>query len=527
MAQFNRRAEWVWRPRGVSAVGFNAATPLVADETNRYVYFRRTFDLAHVPDSANVFASADGRYQLFVNGQLVGRGPARSSSSFQYVDPYDLAQYLRVGRNVIAALAHSYGRNTAWYELPSWDHARAFGCGGFFLQGDAGEVRLDTNHAWLCRESEAWQRDAPSNSLGFMEYFDARRAPVAWSEIEFDDADWTRAEILRVPGRNYAGDVVPFQTLVPRDIPAQREGFVAPQKSWVLGQVNHRDDVPSLAERLEREIIEPISSCHVNESRNEIMTTQDCGVVMLFDFGEIVAGRIYFDLNGAAGSILDFTYGEELESDGRVRMLGGIPGFDVPPAHRYIARDGAQTWERFEWNGLRFAQITFRNCARPLSFNLSVHTTEYPVEPRGQFECSDESLNRIWQAGAKTLRLCMHDAYVDCPSREQRQWMDAYLESLICFAAFGDYALTAKLLRQMAQSQRNDGLTMMAAPGDFSLASFTNIPDFCLHWILTIGAYVQFSGDTKIVDELRKFVVENWNEVSIPFNRYDLCRALQ
>jgi hypothetical protein len=44
---------------------------------NRYVYFRRTFSLERDAHNAFVFVSADGRYQLFVNGHRVRRGPSR------------------------------------------------------------------------------------------------------------------------------------------------------------------------------------------------------------------------------------------------------------------------------------------------------------------------------------------------------------------------------------------------------------------------------------------------------------------
>ncbi|MCL5951385.1 MAG: glycoside hydrolase family 78 protein [Chloroflexi bacterium] len=515
MGQFNRRAEWIWRPRGLTGVGFSTSSPRLSEEANRFVYFRRVVEVADAIQSAQVHVSADGRYQLFVNGQRLGRGPARCTPAWQYVDPYDLAPYLHAGRNVIAVLAHSYGRNTSWYELPSWDHARAFGCGGFFLQGDlmtASEtVRLDTGDSWRCLTSEAWQRDAPSGSLGFMEYYDARRAPDGWTHVDFDDTPWERAEILRVPGRNYAGDVVPFSALVPRDIPYLFERMHAPQAVLTCAEVVNAPD-SNLAEQLTRETLQPLSRCRSSTpgvATAEIVTTDECSVCLVLDFGEVVAGYIHFDLDGPAGAVVDFTYGERLEPDGRVLMMGGIPGFDVPPVHRYILREGSQSWERFEWNGLRYLQVTFRQCLRPLRVRaIAINATGYPLQARGKFECSDELLNRLWQAGAKTLSLCMHDGYEDCPTREQRQWMDAYLESQINYAAFGDSHLIAKLLRQIAQSQRPDGLTMMAAPGDFSVASFTNIPDFCLYWILAIGAYVRYTDDTAVVDELYPSVLK-------------------
>ena len=510
---FERRAEFIWRPRGLDRVTFSTAAPRLPEETNRFAYFRRVVEIADAPQTARALATADGRYQLFVNGVRVGRGPARSSAAFRYVEPHDLAPLLKVGRNVIAALAHSYGRNTAWYELPSWDYARAFGCGGFFLQGEivtaSDTVRFDTDATWRCLTSEAWQRDVPSNSLGFMELYDARHAPEGWMEAAFDDSAWENAEVLRVAGRNYTGDVIPFQFLMPRDIPAQREGPLATSKVLSCHEVVNAPDSNDLAAQMEQESFAPLKQCQVNESRDEILTTKDHSVSILYDFGEVVAGYIRFEVEGSAGATIDFYPGEQLLPDGRVRIFDGIPGFDASIAHRYILREGAQTWERFEWNGLRYLQVTYRNCIRPVRARaVTVNQTGYPVESRGQFECSDDALNRIWRAGVRTLRLCMHDAFVDCPSREQRQWMDAYLDSRINYAAVGDTQLTARLIRQIALSQRPEGLTMMAAPGDFSVASFTNIPDFSLYWIMTIGDYLQFAGDTQIVDEVYPSVVK-------------------
>lgn len=507
MPKFHRRSEWIWRPRGLVTAAFETTSPCLADETNRYVYFRRTIEIPAPIRAAHVYASADGRYQLFVNGSFAGRGPARCSSSFQSVDIYDLTPLLRPGRNVIAALAHSYGRNTAWYELPGWDHGRTFGCGGFFLQGDVitatgVAIPLDTAATWRCKVSEAWQRDVLSNSLGFMEIYDARRAPENWMNMDFDDTTWEKAEVLRVPGRNFAGDVVPFATLTLRAIPPMREFLSASPRVVGIYEVITASE-PDLAEQIAKELFRPPEHCLVLSDAKEIQTEDGYGIALVYDFGEIVAGYIHLEFDGPDGAMADVVYGEQLSSDGRVKIFGGIAGFDAVPAHRYTLREGRQTWERFEWNGLRYLQITFRNCHRPIRvMNVAIRTTEYPVEEIGEFECSDDLLNRVWQAGARTLRRCMHDGYIDCPSREQRQWMDAYVAARINYVTYGDAKLAGQLLRQMAQSQRADGLTMMAAPGDFSLAGFTNIPDFCLYWIMMIADYVLYTGDTAIVGEL-------------------------
>ncbi len=503
---FARRAEFVWRPRGLQAVSFTAAPPRLAEEANRFVYFRRSFVLSGAVQAALVHATADGRYQIFVNGLRIGRGPARSGAAYRQLDPLDLAPHLRPGNNTIAVLAHAYGRNNAWYELPGWDCARAFGCGGLFLQGDVladGQtLRLDTDAQWRCLEASAWQREVPANSLGCSEIFDARLAP-AWTDADFDDDAWPAAEVLRVPGRAYTGDVRPFQYLTLRDIPAQRAG---PRVAGVPSACFEVESAPAsrdVAAQMAAEAPQPLRHGKVGPAFATVQTVGGHAVSIVYDFGEVFAGHIGFELDGPAGATVDFYPGEQLLPDGRVRIFDGIAGYDVQIAHRYILKEGAQTWERFEWNGLRYLQVTYRNCTRGLQVKaVTVNLTGYPVQPRGEFECSDPLLNRIWQAGALTLARCMHDAYIDCPSREQRQWMDAYVDARINYAAFGDTALAARLIRQIAESQRPEGLTMMAAPGDFALAGFTNIPDFCLYWILMIGDYLEHADDPGIVDEI-------------------------
>lgn len=531
MKRLEHRAEWIWRRRGLSKLPFTGGVPPFAAEQNRFIYFRKVVEVPGTAEyasesearAAHVHVSADGRYQLFVNGLLVGRGPARSTPVSQIADPYNLGPYLHPGRNVIAALVHSYGRATSWYELPRWEPARAFGCGGFFLQGDiittAGAICLDTGDTWRYRIAEAWQRDTPGCSLGFVEVYDARSATVGWAEADFDDTSWGRAEVLRVPGRNFDGDVTPFPVLVERDIPALFEEIRRPAALLTWGEVANAPEDRGVGGQMAEEMLGGLAQCRVLDlatlltgvAAAEIVTTGDRSVSVVFDFGTIVFGRVRLELDGPGGAVVDFAYGEHLETDGRIHVNAGILGYDdVRQAHRYILAEGAQTWEQFEPAGFRYLQITFRHCPRPLRVRaVSVNSTGYPVAARGRFACSDDALNRIWQTGADTLRLCMHDAYVDCPTREQRQWVgDAYVEMLVNYAAFGDARLAARLLRQTAETQQPGGLTMPSVASDFTASDAFNIPDFCLYWILGLGRYVEYTGDTAIADELQPAVAK-------------------
>jgi hypothetical protein len=135
---------------------------------------------------------------------------------------------------------------------------------------------------------------------------------------------------------------------------------------------------------------------------------------------------------------------------------------------------------------------------------LGAVETYYPVAERGRFECSDPMLTTLWQTGAYTVKQCMHDAWEDCPSREQRQWLgDVTVENVAAWAAFGNSSapLTAKFLRQVAESQRPDGLTQMFAPGDHG-HNARLIPDWTLQWILCAADHWALTGDLETMDEI-------------------------
>jgi hypothetical protein len=146
-------------------------------------------------------------------------------------------------------------------------------------------------------------------------------------------------------------------------------------------------------------------------------------------------------------------------------------------------------------------QVDVRALKQPLRLGpVRVLLSTYPVEYRGQFECSDQVLNRIWEVGRWTVQLNMEDAYTDCPWRERGQWWgDARIQALVNYYAFGDLALIGRGLRSVAQSQDAEGWTRGIYPTDWSYAV---LPTFSLLWIISLHDYFQYSGDRALPREV-------------------------
>src|SRR5262245_44966404 len=138
----HRRARFIWTVNqpidGAAAFRvFLGRVDQRDDGPNRWFLLQRRLELPSIPDDASLTLTVDGRYQLFVNGTPVGRGPMRCSPLFQRTDTHDLRPWLRQGENVLAVLVHVYGVDTAWYESAKGQWQPVFGDGGLWCEGRA------------------------------------------------------------------------------------------------------------------------------------------------------------------------------------------------------------------------------------------------------------------------------------------------------------------------------------------------------------------------------------------------------
>ncbi len=517
------RAPFIWTPKQPIAENHLQAIkeiPHRDDGKNRWFLFRTIIDLDVVPSEAFTDITVDGRYMLFVNDEQVGRGPVRCSPLAQRFDTYDIAPQLKAGRNVVAALVHTYGVDTAFHEGVRGLWSPVFGEGGLWIDGDV----VNTRRPWRCVQTSAWVADVPqaNHSLGFIEWLDARELPADWTSADFDDAGWDEARPLLAGGGGaesmYQGTVVrPFPILVPRGIPALRELPVQAQAiRWIKGQQS-QPELP-IHLRLYDEVLVPAVDnaatgidglLKVGGAAAVIRTTDGIDTAITLDFGRILSGYPYFEIDATGGEVIEIGCTERLPGEwfGAVSPNARIErrpylGTD---AHlcRYVARAGVQRFQRFEWCAIRYMHVVVRNAPNGVTIRqLGAVETHYPVEEPGTFSCSDPMLTRLWAAGTYTLKQCMHDAWEDCPSREQRQWLgDVTIENVAAWAAFGSSMapLTAKYLIQAAESQRSDGLTQMFAPGDHGHDARL-IPDWTLQWILCAADHWNLTADLATMD---------------------------
>ena len=500
------------------------------DGTNRWYLYRRCFSLNGSPKTATANITVDGRYQLFINGTRVWRGPGRSSPEFQRVDNIDLAPYLKAGENCIAMLVHVYGTDTAWYEQSRDYWQGIFGAGGVYVdvnveEADGNETVILSDSQWHYLPCPAWKQDVPKSGWGqdFIEDFDARKMPLGWDLGGFDDSAWPHAieMVLYTDANDHAKgwmDIEPFPTLIPREIPALTESPVTPEKIVGVYETGAMSDLP-LDERIYNEALTALSETSITNADPLLTDNEQCTVVqarpgkdavILIRFERLHSGFPFIEIDAHGGEIIELAVAEtipgeylgEAESLPRIRRVTFL---DCAHVFRYTARPGPQRFEKFEWTAISFMQIVVRNAPEGLRIRHagSIYT-HYPVENLGDFKCSDETLNQLWEIGRYTTLQCTHDAWEDCPGREKRQWLgDGIVHYLIGAAAFGPstQAIDRQFLIHGMESQRPDGLLQMFAPGDNHRNGII-IPDYSLHWTCAAHHYFMHTGDLDTIAEL-------------------------
>ncbi len=572
---FVQGASWIWSAEGTHS------TPSPENATPSHYQvrmFRRTFDVASTSramERREVHVSADSRYLFYCNGALLGRGPAKGDVNHHFYETFDLAPHLRTGRNVLAALVLDMSRVAHRPTQLGAPCSVMTYAGGFVLEGKVGRVSdppshtsdakgrvtdppypagpsaedLSTDARWKVAVDTAHRFQNENTTFeGYQGYFEHRVSkliPAGWTTSDFDDTAWSAANVLFKAERleNRRDPTSPYG-LVPRMIPLLdetrvenfRDVFVAgggePTGGW-------------------RELLRSNSSASVTIPAH---TTTE----VIFDAGDLTTGFPALEISGGAGANVRLTYAEAL------RLPWGTPGAKLLGRQQPLANlashfadestgwtfdrrgkisgwgdvwepagTGREHFEPLHWRAFRYVGVRITTGAEPLQLHaLRYRFTAYPYRVAAEFACSDPALEKIWCAALRTMRLCSHETFEDCPYYEQMQYAgDTMITSKIAMLATGDYRLSRQAIYHFDWSRLSDGLTQSRFPSRLVQI----IPSWSLHWITNVRDYAYCSGDLvtvrdvmpgmrAVLDWFRRFADADGLPAKLPFwNITDWC----
>jgi hypothetical protein len=447
-------------------------------------HFRRAFDLAVQPPSFVVHVSADNRYQLFVNGERVAWGPARSDLNHWRFETVDIARYLRAGRNVVAALVWNFGEYAPEAQVT---HRSAF-----ILQGNSERERLiDTNDKWKCLRNPAY-RPVHYSHAEMRGYFVAGPAdsvngaqyPWGWADSAYDDGEWANGE--SDPRWNGAPrevvDAPNRWLLVPRTLPMMEE---TPQRLAAV-RLATGAEVPDAFPR------DPSSFTVPANSRARLLLDQSH---LTTAYPELV-------VSGGAGAVIRLGYAESLFVDPSKGVAKGnrneVEGKTFVGYYDAFTSDGGarRLYRPLWWRTYRYVDLDIQTKAEPLTIDdLRGVYTGYPFAMKARFDGPDR-LSKMLEIGWRTARLCAHETYMDCPYYEQLQYAgDTRIQALVSYYNAGDPRLARSAIEQLNDSRTAEGATMSRAP----TRQQQYIPPFSLWWIGMVHDYWRYVDDAQFV----------------------------
>lgn len=161
-----RKGKWIW---------FEDALGIQPEQG----WFLRDIWLDAPPSRCVIQVCADSRYNLYINGRIVLRGPCRSRARFRCFDEIDIAAHLCRGQNrLFAEILHYSGDIKSSNQFVAGPASvESTMRGGFILHEVETDLGIKTDASWRCAYNAGYQFLPWAGYMPYMEKRDFRRQP--------------------------------------------------------------------------------------------------------------------------------------------------------------------------------------------------------------------------------------------------------------------------------------------------------------------------------------------------------------
>ena len=261
---------------------------------------------------------------------------------------------------------------------------------------------------------------------------------------------------------------------------------------WRLGELNGFEPAVKVDEELPLSP-RPVKKLTVADPVECKTVISENGTHFLYDIGREEVGYLTLKLTSETKQKLLITFGEHI-IDGCVRRRISVRDFSVEVTVGVGETVYMNPYRRL---GLRYLEVFAE--APIVPEYVSVCPVFYPLGRREGVKLESELDRRIYDVCVRTLELCMHEHYEDCPWREQALYcMDSRNQMLCGYYAFGETEFPRANLKLMSRERREDGLLSICFPTSNPLA----IPSFSLHYFSQVWEYYCESKDADFLREI-------------------------
>ncbi len=410
-------------------------------------YFKKSFSLDAISEAV-IEISAQARYKLFINGEMVAVGPCKGSREKTFFDTVKIDDYLKIGENELFVEVLQLVSTDMEGKMSPIEGVLRVGSALLALELRCAGTIVKSDESWLCAKVDA------------IEHINARSCYSAttrekWDTVSLKSLEFVNAKIMTGVSNGEADHY------------------------W-WGSTN---------------------KCFLFERPIPMLDFKDKSAIIDFDGTYFEAkyltfGFPRFKISGKGK--VDLVYFECFDSDkGKTNAIRTDRSLGIcREMIDTIIVDGEATFEPFWFRCFRFIKVESEG---DVSISLEKFTeVNYPLDIRTDYDFGREDDNGLWDISVRTLQRCMHETYEDCPFYEQLQYaMDTSLQMLYNYQLSDDDLLARKAMNDFAQAQHADGLMPSRTPS----VGEQHIPTFQFYFIFMVYAhYIRF-GDKALVRE--------------------------
>lgn len=441
--------------------------------------------------------AGDERYDLYLDGEWVGRGSERGAPDSWFFETYELD--LTPGEHLLAARVYSLGPQSAQAQMSVHP--------GFLLGAEGAWLpALSTGLApWeaLLLPGYRFRDPGPARWRGARVAVDG--ASFAWGYERGQGAGWQPAEILKPAiGRLSSWEIYPEHFMRPATLPPMLNRPVAGGAVRFAAPVAAFD---TLALPIRQAESDPaaVSAWQALLDHNQPISLPARAIWrVLIDLQEYYTAFPALVVSGGAGSAARLHWAESLflQPDPRSwekGTRGEVEGKYFIGFGDIFHPDGGarRRFDALWWNAGRYIELVIQTAAEPLQIEaLRLTETRYPLEMESSFQSSDARLEAMLPLLVRGIQMCSNETFFDCPYYEELMYSgDTRLECLVTYALTRDDRLPRKALRMFDSSRLASGLTQARYPCRVPQI----IAPFALWWVMMARDYAYWRADPDFI----------------------------
>lgn len=429
--------------------------------------FKKDFTISKSIKDARIYICGLGLFELKINGNLPDDtvlNPAHTQYSQTVLyRTFDITDFVKAGENTVTVeVGHSFYNETTdvWnWDTASWRSAPKMIADIEIIYVDGTTETVESNESWLVTKDGTTTK----NSIYYGETYDARRTEFNW-----DNA---------IPVNSPTGEL--------------------------------------------KEHTEPFIR-RINELKPKKITRLDNGN-LLIEAPEMITGWAKIRLDAPKNEKVIITYGEKLTDKGYLRRVGGNQGrdghwwpLDYIQKDSFISDGSPAIFEpKFSYKG--FLYIEIENHKKTLTEDdITLYRIANDVKTIGNFECSDELVNKLHTLMGRTLLNNFQWKPTDTPVFEKNGWLgDANCALETMMYNFDMSEFMAQFVNLMDDCFKEYGKVPVIVPtSDWGVG---NSPVWNTIYVFAVEALIDFCGNKDFADKLyphlRKFALADIKDI--------------